>query len=195
MRPRIALGLLLALAAACARASAGRDLWNDAVARRPPLAALGAAARIAPPGEPGIPLRIAGTIVAPDGETPAAGVLVYAYQTDASGVYGPRGGPRFRLTGWVRTDAQGRFRFDTIRPGAYPGRGVPAHVHLVAAGGGFPEQWLPELRFAGDPFLTARDVDEARALGAFTPIVAVAVEPDGTQRCAVRFRLRATSNF
>ena len=65
--------------------------------------------------------RVAGVInewLEADG-APAAGIIVYAYQTDATGIY-PRGSTRHgRLRGWVRTDEAGRYRFDTIRPGAY----------------------------------------------------------------------------
>ncbi len=90
--------------------------------------------RIAPLREPGVPLVISGTVVAADGTTPVAGVVVYAYHTDAMGYYrkaqtGDTGERGPRLRGWVRTDAEGHFEFTTIHPAPYPHRDVPAHVH------------------------------------------------------------------
>ena len=49
-------------------------------------------ARIAPSDEPGEPLRIEGRVTDASGK-PAAGVIVYAYHTDATGIY-PRGSTR-----------------------------------------------------------------------------------------------------
>lgn len=104
-------------------------------------------ARIAPETEPGQPLAISGTVYAPDGQTPAPGVIVYAYHTDANGLYRPdkRRDLPPRLRGWARTDAHGRFEFRTIRPAPYPGREVPAHVHFQLWGAGYPRQWTEDL--------------------------------------------------
>jgi protocatechuate 3,4-dioxygenase beta subunit len=101
---------------------------------RPAL--LASHARIAPAGTAGEAMRIDGRVTSADGHA-VAGVQVYAYHTDSDGRY-PRGaatlGPSAQrhgqLRGWAVTDADGRYRFDTIRPGAYPGRRDPAHVHL-----------------------------------------------------------------
>jgi protocatechuate 3,4-dioxygenase beta subunit len=89
--------------------------------------------RIAPPGEPGSPLIVRGQLLAIDG-SPAAGAVVFAYQTDRGGVYDrPENGLHsWRLRGWVRTDADGRFTFETIRPGSYPNSNNPPHVHFTA---------------------------------------------------------------
>ena len=50
-------------------------------------------ARIAPPGEPGEPLTLSGHVLAADG-SPRAGIVVYAYHTDAHGIYPPIPGAR-----------------------------------------------------------------------------------------------------
>lgn len=50
-------------------------------------AEVGAVGRIASEGEPGSPLVINGRLYLQDGRTPAPGITVFAYQTDASGVY------------------------------------------------------------------------------------------------------------
>lgn len=96
-------------------------------------AALAPTGRIAPSSEPGSPLVIRGQLLALDG-SPAANTVVFAYQTDRTGLYDAReNGPHsWRLRGWVKTDADGRFTFETIRPGSYPGTNNPPHVHFTA---------------------------------------------------------------
>src|SRR5687767_12144354 len=42
--------------------------------------------RIAPKGEPGQPMTVTGRVYGADGET-KSGVIVYAYQTNARGIY------------------------------------------------------------------------------------------------------------
>ena len=197
LRRAMGASFLLMLAAACAQATEAEDLWREALAVRPAVESLAAHARIAPVDEPGTRLRIVGTMFASDGVTPLQGVLVYAYHTDAGGLYsrGPEPRRRLRLVGWARTDAEGRFAFDTIRPGPYPGRRIPAHVHFMAEGAGYPPQWLHDLQFAGDPLHDAAHLAQAEAQGIFAEIVPVKVAADGSQSCEVRFRLAAKSNL
>lgn len=110
-------------------------------------------ARIAPPEEPGEPLVLEGTVRAPDGK-PASGIVVYAYQTDAKGLY-PRSDTRHgALRGWARTGADGRYRFDTIRPGAYPQGSEPQHIHMHVLEPGRGSYFLDDVLFTDDPRLT-----------------------------------------
>lgn len=112
-------------------------------------------ARIAPTGEAGEPMIIEGEVRSSAGQ-PASGIVVYAHQTDASGIY-PRDTTRHgRLRAWVITDAQGRYRFTTIRPGAYPDARIPQHVHLQVIEPGVGTYYIDELEFDDDPLLTAR---------------------------------------
>jgi hypothetical protein len=120
------------------------------------------AGRIAPPGEPGESMRLEGVVYGPDGEV-APGVIVYAYHTDAEGVYPDDAGlsgaaaRHGRLRGWVRTDSLGRYRFDTIRPASYPGQTIPAHVHMHIIEPGRGTYWIDSVHFADDPLLTPED--------------------------------------
>ncbi len=69
---------------------------------------------------------------------PVPGALVEIWQCDANGVYHhPRDrqagrDPRFQGYGRVLTDAEGRYRFRTIRPVAYSGR--TPHIHFAVSG-------------------------------------------------------------
>ena len=94
---------------------------------------IGPTGRIAPASEPGDPLVVKGRLLNVGG-SPAADAIVFAYQTDKGGLYDkPENGPHsWRLRGWVRTDKDGRFTFETIRPGSYPNSNNPPHVHFTA---------------------------------------------------------------
>lgn len=118
-------------------------------------------ARIAPADEPGEPLTIEGVVTDRDGR-PAEGIVVYAYHTDASGIY-PGGDTRHgRLRGWALTDRDGRYRFETIRPAAYPGRTVPQHVHMHVVEPGYATYWIDSIVFSDDPLLSEADRRDAR---------------------------------
>lgn len=139
---------------------------------------IAAKARIAPPDEPGEPMTITGTVYGADGRTPAADVVIYAYHTDATGNYpriadGPAKGIQHgRLRGWVRTGADGRYAFHTIRPAPYPGRGFAAHVHMHAIEPGLSPYYLDDIVFTDDPLVDAqrRSRDGARGgSGVTTP--------------------------
>lgn len=115
---------------------------------------VGTASRIAPPDEPGKPLRIEGTVRDASGR-PVPGVVVYAYQTDSRGIYPERERLRHgRLRGWAKSDASGRYRFDTIRPASYPGSTIPAHVHMHVIEPGRCTYYIDDLTFDDDPHLT-----------------------------------------
>ena len=68
-----------------------------------------------------------------------ARALLYVYQTSAKGWYSDRAahfaareGDRrhVRLFGYMRTNADGRYELQTIRPGGYPDADLPAHIHV-----------------------------------------------------------------
>lgn len=82
------------------------------------------------PGVTGEPLVVDGT-VRDTACRPLAGALLDVWHADAEGRYDTRG---YRLRGHLLTDEEGRYRLETIRPGAYPGRTPHIHVKLRAAG-------------------------------------------------------------
>ena len=120
---------------------------------------------IAGPEEPGDPLVITGTVYQADGETPAPGIVLYVYHTNSEGIYPKRGdetGNAHRhgyLRAWLRTNQAGQYRITTIRPGSYPTRSEPAHIHMTVQAPGEEEYWIDSIVFAGDPLLTTDDLE------------------------------------
>jgi protocatechuate 3,4-dioxygenase beta subunit len=168
---------ILMLVAECAL---GQDLdYVRAIERaqqqRP--ASIGNSGRIAPAGETGTPMILRGRIVDSDG-TPAAGTIVFAYHTDERGLYDrPEAGAHsWRLKGWAKADEQGRFTFETIRPGAYPDRQTPAHVHFTAFAPSGERFHAGEVRFANDPLVSQRDRDGSAKAGDFGEVRPVRLE-------------------
>jgi protocatechuate 3,4-dioxygenase, beta subunit len=60
--------------------------------------------------------------------------------------------PNFQGFGLQTTDAQGRYRFKTVKPGAYDSR--PPHIHVGIAGGA--DELTTQIYFPGEP-LNDRD--------------------------------------
>ncbi len=169
-------------------------MWKEAQSHRP--ATLTSTGRIAAESEPGTPLVIHGRIVQPDGKTPAARVVVFAYQTDNDGVYSGPGKPGrpWRLQGWAMTDADGRFELRTIRPAPYPGHTIPAHVHLSFETASHGRQWADELRFSDDRLVTDAESKTSAGRGMFGNIVTPAVR-DGVQHVDFNVRLKPRGDF
>lgn len=131
--------------------------------------------------EPGARLTISGTVYQANGVTPAPDVVLFVYQTDVTGYYNPEDDAlNPRLHGWVKTDRQGHYTFHTIRPGAYPHRDTPAHIHVHLYGVGIPERSIAEYRFADDPRLSAKERDEVKSQGHYSSVVTVTRKSDGT---------------
>lgn len=74
--------------------------------------------------ESGTRLVLSGRVLGPDCR-PVPGALLDFWQADEAGRYDNQG---FRLRGWQRADADGRYRLETVMPGAYAGR--PRHLHV-----------------------------------------------------------------
>jgi len=66
--------------------------------------------------------------------------------------------PNFTGAGYCLTDAEGAFRFVTIKPGAYPWRNHanawrPAHIHFSLFGPCFLTRLITQMYFPNDPLL------------------------------------------
>jgi len=66
--------------------------------------------------------------------------------------------PNFTGAGRVVTDAEGRYRFVTVRPGAYPwgnhkNAWRPAHIHLSLLGRAFATRLVTQMYFPDDPLI------------------------------------------
>jgi protocatechuate 3,4-dioxygenase, beta subunit len=162
----------------------------------PAPAALSSRAEIAPDSEPGERLVVSGQVLAPDGRTPARGLTVYAYNTDSQGYCGDnRTEYPPRLYGCMRTDEAGRFELHTIYPGSYPGMRVPRHVQFCLWGAGYALQWVEELRFEGDPYVTPSMIAEDERPGEFRTLQRLTRDQDNVLRCGFKIRLLTESNF
>jgi protocatechuate 3,4-dioxygenase beta subunit len=162
--------------------------WNDAQKQRP--STVTSSSRIAPPSEPGTPFIIHGQVIDVEGK-PAPAIEIFAYHTDGTGVYAKAGASDpWRLKGWAITDAQGRFEFRTIRPAPYPGRAIPAHVHLSLVTECCGRQ-SAEVMFDDDPIATPayRSRNSAVLFGK------VDTRSDGAQETSYTIRLKPTGDF
>jgi len=141
--------------------------------------------------EPGQPMIITGTVYKSDGETPLEGIEVYVYHTDVRGYYSENttSSRNPRINGTMITNAEGKYRYRTIKPASYPNSRVPSHVHYVVSGEGFPEQRFT-LEFKGDPHLSAREVEREERKGKFSRIIALEKGEDGIWRGEFNIKLR-----
>jgi len=93
--------------------------------------------------------------------------------------------PNFTGGGRVLTDANGCYRFVTVKPGAYPWHNHdnawrPAHIHFSLFGPAFATRLITQMYFPGDP------------LFAFDPIFQSIRDENARQRLIARFDLGAT---
>ncbi|MFI6687392.1 protocatechuate 3,4-dioxygenase subunit beta [Streptomyces sp. NPDC050485] len=96
---------------------------------------------------------------------PVRGQLVEIWQANASGRYAHRRDqhaapldPHFTGAGRCLTDAEGRYAFTTVKPGAYPwgnheNAWRPAHIHFSLFGTAFTQRLVTQMYFPGDPLL------------------------------------------
>ncbi len=119
-------------------------------------------------GEPlGERIVVHGQVRDADGR-PVPHSLVEIWQANSAGRYAHQVDrhpapldPNFTGAGRCLTDDQGRFRFITVKPGAYPWRNHdnawrPAHIHFSLFGRAFTQRLVTQMYFPGDP-LFAQD--------------------------------------
>ena len=114
-------------------------------------------------GEPiGERMVVTGRITDGDGR-PVAHQLVEIWQANAGGRYVHKRDqhpapldPNFTGAGRCLTDADGNYRFQTVKPGPYPWRNHlnawrPAHIHFSLFGTDFTQRLVTQMYFPGDP--------------------------------------------
>ncbi len=116
-------------------------------------------------GEPlGERILISGRLL-DEGGKPVRGALIEVWQANAAGRYKHKMDqhrapldPNFNGFGRTLTDAEGRYKFISIKPGAYPwgnhaNAWRPAHVHFSIFGAGLLSRLVTQMYFPGDPLL------------------------------------------
>jgi protocatechuate 3,4-dioxygenase, beta subunit len=143
------------------------------------------------PGEPiGQRIIVSGRVLDEDAR-PVAHTVVEVWQANAAGRYihaadqwnAPLD-PNFTGVGRVVTDVDGRYKFITVKPGAYPWRNHknawrPPHIHFSLFGPAFATRLVTQMYFPDDP------------LNAIDP-VAGAVPTEARLRMVSRFDIDTT---
>jgi protocatechuate 3,4-dioxygenase beta subunit len=124
--------------------------------------------------EPGEPMIISGTIYLPDGKTPASGAILSVWHTDSKGYYieggGGAGELHPRIHGRMKTGADGKYEFRTVKPAPYPSNNTPAHVHGHLSAPSFPEYPIIYY-FEGDKLITDKNRSELNRRRGGTPSI------------------------
>lgn len=135
--------------------------------------------------EPGPKLEISGTVYQADGKTPARDVILYIYHTDQNGVYPQKGSEtgwakrHGYLRGWIKTNADGKYKFYTLRPASYPNTHAPQHIHPVIKEPNKYEYYVDEYLFADDPYLDEKEKASQQKRGG-SGIITLTKKQDGT---------------
>ncbi|MGK9167258.1 protocatechuate 3,4-dioxygenase subunit beta [Inquilinus limosus] len=143
-------------------------------------------------GEPlGERIIVTGRVLDEDAR-PVANTLVELWQANAAGRYIHKADqhdapldPNFLGAGRCVTDAEGRYRFLTIKPGAYPWRNHPnawrpQHIHFSLFGPAFATRLVTQMYFPGDPLHT------------LDPMFNSIPDPAARERLIARFSLDIT---
>jgi protocatechuate 3,4-dioxygenase, beta subunit len=143
-------------------------------------------------GEPiGERIIVSGRLFDTEGK-PLRNTLVEVWQANAAGRYRHRWDnwpapldPNFTGAGRCVTDDEGRYRFETIKPGPYPwgnhyNAWRPAHIHFSLMGRAFTQRLVTQMYFPGDPFFP------------YDPIFNSVRDEKGRERMISRFSIHDT---
>jgi protocatechuate 3,4-dioxygenase beta subunit len=123
---------------------------------------------------------------------PVPHTLIEMWQANAAGRYLHKNDqhdapidPNFTGAGRTLTDVEGRYRFVTIKPGAYPwgnhaNAWRPAHLHFSLFGRAFTQRLVTQMYFPGDP------------LACYDPISLSVQSPEIRARMVARFDMENT---
>ena len=151
----------------------------------------------------GAPCFVSGRVTDEAGE-PVAGAKVDVWQTNDDGFYDvqqPGQQPDMNMRGLFTTDADGRYRFVTVKPLPYsiptdgPVGGLlvamgrhamrPAHIHFIVAAPGF-ETLVTHIFPEGDPYL-----DSDAVFGVKDSLIVPFVEDGAATRASFDIRLKS----
>jgi protocatechuate 3,4-dioxygenase beta subunit len=127
------------------------------------------------------------------GGRPVSNALVEVWQANAAGRYrhdldrhpAPLD-PNFSGAGRCLTDDQGRYRFVTIKPGAYPWKNHhnawrPAHIHFSLFGRAFVQRLVTQMYFPGDPLFGDDPIANSVRDPAVRQRMVARFDPDATE--------------
>jgi protocatechuate 3,4-dioxygenase beta subunit len=127
-----------------------------------------------------------------DDGRPVPETLVEIWQANSCGRYRHAGDqhpapldPNFEGTGRCATDREGRFKFITIKPGAYPwgnhpNAWRPQHIHFSVFGRALTQRLVTQMYFPGDPLFE------------YDPIFNSVRDPKARERMICAFDLSST---
>jgi protocatechuate 3,4-dioxygenase beta subunit len=134
-------------------------------------------------GEPiGERIVVSGRVLDERGK-PVAGALVEIWQANSSGLYAHEVDdhaapldPNFQGAGRCITDREGRYRFYTIKPAAYPWKNHPnawrpQHIHFSVLGDSIASRLITQMYFPGDPLLELDPIFKAVPAAAGTRLI------------------------
>ena len=135
---------------------------------------------------------VEGRVLDEDGR-PVPDVMIEIWQANAAGRYDHARDqhdapldPAFHGTGRIFADGEGRYRFTSIKPGAYPWRNHhnawrPNHIHYSLFGAGFAQRLITQMYFPGDPLLPLDPIFNATPEPAARARLVAAFDLDVTQ--------------
>lgn len=102
-------------------------------------------------------------------DKPIANAMVEVWHADSGGTYHPVGdgkvqdypADKITLRGFVLTDAEGNYMFESIKPGLYPGR--PRHFHYKITANGY-KTLVTQIYFTGDPLTKEENIEDCRII-------------------------------
>jgi protocatechuate 3,4-dioxygenase beta subunit len=143
-------------------------------------------------GQPlGERMVLSGRLLGSDGK-PLRGQLIEIWQANAAGRYAHEVDdhdapldPNFSGAGRCLTDDEGRYRFVTVKPGAYPWKNHPNawrpnHIHFSVFGRALTERLVTQMYFPGDPLFP------------YDPIFNSVRDPKARERMIATFDLELT---